>query len=194
MPLAGGHLLHEQYFLRGMSTHGDRADAELKAEAGRFSTRSSLRYAYSKRKFESQTSGSISDRRMQHTLVAVFDNSTDAQKAMNELLSSGFHGSEMRLSSGDSSIPARDSPTSANEDGSIGDSIKSFFSDLFGSAPNDRSAMYSDAVSRRNCVLTVTTRSEPEVERAADLIEGFDPINIDKHRHAQTTRSALSQM
>ena len=27
---------------------------------------------------------------MQHTLVAVFDNRTDAQNAMNELLSSGF--------------------------------------------------------------------------------------------------------
>lgn len=127
---------------------------------------------------------------MQHTLVAVFDNSTDAQKAMNELLSSGFHGSEMRLSSGDSSIPALDSPTSANEDVSIGDSIKGFFSDLFGSAPNDRSAMYSDAVSRGNCVLTVTTRSEPEVERAADLIEGFGPINIDEHRHAQTNATS----
>jgi uncharacterized protein (TIGR02271 family) len=41
--------------------------------------------------------------------------------------------------------------------------------------------MYSDAVSRGNCVLTVTTLSEPEVERAADLIEAHGPIDIDEH-------------
>ena len=118
---------------------------------------------------------------MQHTLVAVFDNSTDAQKAMDELLASGFNRSDVRLSAGDSRTGTTTSTTTVDDDESIGDSIKNFFSDLFGSDSSDRSSMYSAAVSRGNCVLTVTTQSEPEVERAADLVEAHGPIDIDEH-------------
>lgn len=118
---------------------------------------------------------------MQHTLVAVFDNSTDAQKAMDELLASGFDRSDVRLSAGDARTGTETSATRGEGDESIGESIKNFFSDLFGSDSSDRSSMYSDAVSRGNCVLTVTTQSEPEVERAADLVEAHGPIDIDEH-------------
>lgn len=118
---------------------------------------------------------------MQHTLVAVFDNSTDAQKAMDDLLASGFNRSDVRLSNDTSRTGATTSATMADGDESFGDSIKNFFADLFGSDSSDRSSMYSDAVSRGNCVLTVTTRSEPEVERAADVVEAHGPIDIDEH-------------
>lgn len=118
---------------------------------------------------------------MQHTLVAVFDNSTDAQKAMDELLASGFNRSDVRLSNDTSRTGASTSATTADDDESFGDSIKNFFADLFGSDSSDRSSMYSDAVSRGNCVLTVTTQSEPEVERAADVVEAHGPIDIDEH-------------
>lgn len=118
---------------------------------------------------------------MQHTLVAVFDNSTDAQKAMDELLASGFSRSDVRLSAGESRTDTTTSAMSDDREESLGESISNFFSDLFGSDSTDRSAMYSDAVSRGNCVLTVTTLSEPEVERAADLIEAHGPIDIDEH-------------
>lgn len=118
---------------------------------------------------------------MQHTLVAVFDNSTDAQKAMDELLASGFSRSDVRLSAGESRTDTTTSAMRDDREESLGESISNFFSDLFGSDATDRSAMYSDAVSRGNCVLTVTTLSEPEVERAADLIEAHGPIDIDEH-------------
>lgn len=118
---------------------------------------------------------------MQHTLVAVFDNTTDAQKAMDDLLASGFNRSDVRLSAGDSRTDTTTSATRDDGDESIGDSIKNFFADLFGSDSSDRSTMYSNAVSRGNCVLTVTTQSEPEVERAADVVEAHGPIDIDEH-------------
>ena len=38
---------------------------------------------------------------MQHTLVAVFDNRTDAQNAMNELMSSNYSRENVRLSTSD---------------------------------------------------------------------------------------------
>ena len=128
---------------------------------------------------------------MQHTLIAVFDNHADAMSAKNELLSSGFSSSDVRLSHGDEPAPSGSisktddysgSPVTATsvEEPGIGASIKNFFSDLFGSDTSEHSAKYSNAVQYGNHVLTVSTDSEPEVERAADIVERFGPIDIDE--------------
>jgi len=125
---------------------------------------------------------------MQHTLVAVFDNRSDAQNAMDELLASGFTRTDVNVSSADptgqtDSITGSSSTMSTEtHDEGIGASIKHFFSGLFGSDNDEHASRYAGAVSRGHHVLTVTTESEPEVERAADLIERFGPIDIDE-RH-----------
>lgn len=119
-----------------------------------------------------------------HTLVAVFDNNDDAQKAKADLLASGFGSSDVRLSAG---VSRATSATTTDQDESIGDSISNFFSDLFGSGSDDRTGVYSDAVARGHCVLTVTTQTEPEVERAADLVERYGPIDIDESRSGLST-------
>lgn len=129
---------------------------------------------------------------MQHTLIAVFDNHNDAVSAKNELLSSGFSSSDVRLSHGDETLPGGSmsstggsaagstaSTVTDNEPG-IGASIKNFFSDIFGADDSVHSTKYSTAVERGNHVLRVNTDSEPEVERAADIVERFGPIDIDE--------------
>ena len=116
---------------------------------------------------------------MQHTLVAVFDNRSDAQKSMDDLLASGFSRSDLRLSEGGGQTGAGTSEN-LQDDESMGDSIKNFFSDLFGSDRGDRMEQYSEAISRGHYVLTVTAPSEPEVERAADLVERYGPVDIDE--------------
>lgn len=127
---------------------------------------------------------------MQHTLIAVFDNHNDAMSAKNELLSSGFSSADVRLSHGDETLPggsmsdtagssASSTSTTDNEPG-IGTSIKNFFSDIFGTDDSVHSSKYSAAVERGNHVLRVNTDSEPEVERAADIVERFGPIDIDE--------------
>ncbi|MFC4932891.1 YsnF/AvaK domain-containing protein [Massilia sp. GCM10023247] len=122
---------------------------------------------------------------MQHTLIAVFDNHADAMSAKNELLSSGFSSSDVRLSHGDETAPggsmaSTSTTSSADTEPGIGASIKNFFSDIFGSDDNVHSTKYSTAVERGNHVLTVNTDSEPEVERAADIVERYGPIDIDE--------------
>jgi len=129
---------------------------------------------------------------MQHTLVAVFDNNADAQSAMDELLASGFSRQDVRMS-GSSSIAGTGSTvsgsststttTSADTDTGIGGSIKNFFSDLFGSDDEDSRYLnrYEGAVSGGKCVITLSADSLPEVERAADIVERFGPIDIDEH-------------
>ena len=125
---------------------------------------------------------------MQHTLVAVFDNRTDAQKALEDLVASGFSRQMARLSEGDAVGDATLQSTSSGatsgattNDGSIGASIKNFFSDIFGTDRSQDAQMYSDAVTRGHYVLTLSADSEPEVERAADIVERYGPVDIDEH-------------
>lgn len=125
---------------------------------------------------------------MQHTLIAVFDNHADAMSAKNELLSSGYSSSDVRLSHGDETLPGGSMSTSETittttttyEEPGIGTSIKNFFSDIFGSDNDEHSTKYSSAVQHGNHVLSVSTDSEAEVERAADIVERFGPIDIDE--------------
>jgi uncharacterized protein (TIGR02271 family) len=118
---------------------------------------------------------------MQHTLVAVFDNRGDAQRAKEDLLASGFARSSVRLSEGDPAGEASVQPRSKPEDTSIAASIKHFFSDIFGTDRGQDARMYSEAVTRGHYVLTLIADSEPEVERAADIVERHGPIDIDEH-------------
>jgi uncharacterized protein (TIGR02271 family) len=130
---------------------------------------------------------------MQHTLVAVFDNRSDAQSAMDELLASGFTRDNVYVSSADltgqagtssyasSTIDTTTTTGTTHEEG-IGASIKHFFENLFGADNDEHVTRYSTAVSGGQHVLTLTTSSEPEVEQAADIIERFGPVDIDE-RH-----------
>jgi uncharacterized protein (TIGR02271 family) len=124
---------------------------------------------------------------MQHTLVAVFDNRSDAQGAMDELLASGFTRDNVAVSSADlatgsTATTARSTATTTTHEGGVAESIKNFFESLFGTDHDQHAIRYSNAVASGQHVLTLTTTSEPEVERAADVIERFGPIDIDE-RH-----------
>lgn len=133
---------------------------------------------------------------MQHTLIAVFDNRSDAQNAMEKSLSSGFDKSHVRLN--EESDNTANLTNSADSNGSmtdegIGSSIKHFFTDLFGD-DNDRThhQKYSTAIERGHHALTVTANDEADVERAADIVEGFGPIDIDE-KAAEWSGVAQSQ-
>jgi len=134
---------------------------------------------------------------MQHTLVAVFDNQSDAQNARDELLAAGFTRENVNVSSANLSgttdnLTNTTTGTSAmgttHEEG-VGASIKHFFTNLFGDDEDTHATRYSNFVSGGQHVLTLTTDSEPDVERAADVIERFGPIDIDE-RHDLTGNAA----
>ena len=132
---------------------------------------------------------------MQHTLVAVFDNRSDAQNAMDELLASGFTTADVNVSSADptgqTSSLTGDTPHTSEVHEGIGAQIKHFFTGLFGSDNDAHVSRYSDAVTRGHHVLTVVTESEPEVERAADVIERFGPVDLDERHDLTGSASSL---
>ena len=121
---------------------------------------------------------------MQHTLIAVFDNRADAQSALTELLSAGFDRTSVRLNdegSGSAGVTTASTTSHTSSNEGVGASIKNFFGDLFGddsSAPHGQK--YSSALERGHHALTVTATDEDQVERAADIIERFNPIDIDE--------------
>ncbi len=115
---------------------------------------------------------------MEHTLVAVFDNRGDAVQALDDLIGSGYARQDVRLSDGD---PDASGNRVEGDDESLGSSIKHFFTDLFGGERSEHARMYSEAMERGHYVLTVTTTTEHEVERAADIVERYGPVDIDEH-------------
>jgi uncharacterized protein (TIGR02271 family) len=117
---------------------------------------------------------------MQHTLIAVFDNRSDAQKAMDELLQCGFARDEVRLTEDTGASIGGQSATTDTRDEGVTGKVKHFFSDLFGTDNSEHSEKYATAVSRGHHVLTVTAADEPEIERAADVVERYGPVDIDE--------------
>jgi uncharacterized protein (TIGR02271 family) len=123
------------------------------------------------------------------TLVAVFDNRGDAREALDALFAAGFARNHARLSEGDPAGEAstlaprrRDDggSTPAGETGLV-NSIRHFFDDIFGTERSEDATMYTDAVTRGHYVLTLDADSLTEVERAAAIVEGYGPIDIDEH-------------
>lgn len=119
---------------------------------------------------------------MQQTLVVVFDNRGDAQKAMEELVACGYPREQLRLSEGQAADDTRRTAGSGStDDHTFMSGIRHFFSDLFGGDHSESARMYSEAVASGNYVLTLTADSMLEVERAADIAERFGPVDIDEH-------------
>jgi len=119
---------------------------------------------------------------MAHTLAAVFDNRADADRARAELMTSGFDNTSVQLSDSTADSASASGTRAGAADESIGSSIKHFFTHLFGDDDNSDNSVYSEAVKRGKVVLTVQADSEDEIERAADIVERYGPIDIDEHQ------------
>ncbi|HYD60307.1 MAG TPA: YsnF/AvaK domain-containing protein [Noviherbaspirillum sp.] len=117
---------------------------------------------------------------MENTVVGVYDSYTQAQNVMHELLACGFSDDEVRLS------PEADLESATQDRASerhAGSGIGHFFRSLFGlEGPEDRQHhdIYAEAMRRGSCVVTVHTGSEQDRERAVEVMNRFDPVDIDE--------------
>lgn len=126
---------------------------------------------------------------MAQTVVGVFDNSSDAQRAVDSLVSNGFMRDNIDLSAasatdmtGTASNTTGTTTTghSTNHDGDdFGDSVGRFFGNLFGSDDTRTTQSYSD-VARQSSVVTVHTTTAEESEQAADILDEYGAVNIDE--------------
>lgn len=120
---------------------------------------------------------------MQNTVIGVFDNYSQAQAAVNELQARGFSSSDVRLTPEGETHDARTSTLRTNTDkDDEGWSIGKFFRDMFGSEDDDNrhGDIYHEAVRRGSYLVTVDAESDERRDQACDVLNKFDPIDIDE--------------
>lgn len=111
---------------------------------------------------------------MAQTVIGIFDNSGEAQTAVQHLVSNGFSRNNIDVSaqSSDTTTTSKDRYDDDN------DSIGGFFKSLFGGNDDD-STRYS-SVAKRGCVVTVHAQSNQEAERAADILDEYGAVDVNE--------------
>lgn len=137
---------------------------------------------------------------MGHTLVAVYDSYSQAQGAYNDLLAGGFQHAAVQLSPSEQMHASGQPATGtihagpAGDGHSVGSGIRHFFMNLFGSHADyqEHADVYSEAVRRGHYILTVNADDDEESERAVQIMNRFDPVDVDE-RTAQWKSRGWSQ-
>ncbi len=109
------------------------------------------------------------------TVVAVFDNASDARSAVNDLKAAGFGSDKVFVSSEGStglSGYASDTSTTAHEGG-----ITGWFKSLFGSDEHEHRTGYESAVSSGKTIVSVEA-SEANVDRVSDILDRYSPVDV----------------
>jgi uncharacterized protein (TIGR02271 family) len=119
---------------------------------------------------------------MQNTVIGVYDNYSQAQSALSELIARGFNRSNIQMSPEKESYDARKNALSTS-DQDEGWSIGKFFRSMFGSDEEDsntHSDVYHEAVRRGSYMVTVQADSEAQRDQASDILNRFSPVNVDE--------------
>lgn len=129
------------------------------------------------------------------TVVGVFDNASEAQQAVEALVSDGFSRSSIDMSAtqsdsttsttgGGDYVQDRNRNTSGtyaeevvDDTKDVGSGIGNFFSSLFGGG--DDADRYS-RVGDRSSIVTVHAQSEDEAERAADILDDNGAVDVNE--------------
>ncbi len=122
---------------------------------------------------------------MNPTVVAIFDEYGQAQQAMNALFNEGFTHSHVKLSPAEENPHAREqflrSQQTATTETESGWGIGDFFRSLFGADQHgDDAGLYAEAVRRGSYMLSVDAGDEDEADRAADIMQRYNAIDLDQ--------------
>src|SRR6476620_4225671 len=112
---------------------------------------------------------------MTQTVIALFNNATEAKRAVDTLVDQGFQRSDVDISRGntDNNYYNDDSNRDTNESG-----ISRFFSSLFGD--NDDADKYTRVAERNSSVVTVHAGSIEEARRAADVLDASGAMDVNE--------------
>jgi len=128
---------------------------------------------------------------MAQTVIGIFNNSSEAQKAVQELVSEGISRDRIDISnnnSGSSSSASTSGSTSSSYSSSDNYStseheesgVSRFFKNLFGDDDDD-ATKYSTVASRAQSIVTVHSQSSDEAERVADILDDNGAVDVDEH-------------
>ena len=112
---------------------------------------------------------------MTKTIVGLFDEYREAQRAVVELVESGISRDDIGITSRDyDTHEGSDSyrSDSSSDDEGVGDKISNFFSRLFGD-DEEYASRYSEAVGRGGTVVTVDCETDEQADRAEAILNRF---------------------
>ncbi len=120
-----------------------------------------------------------------NTVVALFDNYSEAERAVTDLVSAGIGRDRIDIASNTPATATASSGTATrsarHENDGIGDRISNFFSRLFGGDDaRDDLTYYSEAVRRGGAVVTVDAATEEDADRAADILHACGAVDMDE--------------
>ncbi len=144
---------------------------------------------------------------MAQTVIGMFDNSTEAQQAVEKLVSSGIsrdridvsdQSSSSSTSSTDSYSSSGSTSTSRDRDDDHNDNaITRFFKNLFGDDDDDADR-YSKVASRAKSIVTVHANSSDEAEDAADILDDNGAVDVNErasdYGYGKSTGSSTGNM
>jgi uncharacterized protein (TIGR02271 family) len=117
---------------------------------------------------------------MDNTVIGVYDSYAQAENAVNELISCGFSRTDVQLNPDSATAGQTADTRTADTEHESG--IGHFFRTLFGMEDEHREHrdIYSEAVRRGSSVVTVYAKTEEERERAVEVMNRHDPVDIDE--------------
>jgi len=122
---------------------------------------------------------------MKQTVVGLFNKSSEAQQAVQQLVSNGFSNSDVDLSIGSTAGDTTTGNKNFDLDNKDNDNehesgVSRFFKNLFGSDDDSNATRYSQSAMRGNSIVTVHAQSQDEAERAADILDNNGAISVDE--------------
>lgn len=114
---------------------------------------------------------------MSSTLVAVFDEYSEAQDASRKLQAAGIDKQSIQLNGADST--AEQMAPRSDPDDEPG-AISRFFSNMFGMDDDREASKYTEAARRGNTILTVTVADEGRVEEISDMLDDCGAVDVDE--------------
>ncbi|HYH14438.1 MAG TPA: hypothetical protein VD794_04420, partial [Flavisolibacter sp.] len=137
---------------------------------------------------------------MNHTVVGLFDDNTQTQRAVERLKAMGISTGKIDVARRrDQDAGVKTEPGEPKEwigTSNINDNnLTRFFKSLFSDRDDDMSERYSRAASSGHAVVTVHTASHEEAVSVADILDECGAINVDEHTtnsHQSTYRSTTA--
>jgi len=111
---------------------------------------------------------------MAQTVIGMFDNAAEAQRAVEKLTDKGFSRSNIDITNpGSSSLSSANTDTDDDHEGGIGGFFRSLFSD-------DDSDKYAHVARRSQSIVTVHAQTADEAEDAADILDDAGAVDVDE--------------
>jgi len=131
---------------------------------------------------------------MSQTVIALFDNSSEAQDAVEQLTNEGFSRANIDISSSTTGTMAATNTAGSEKDNDTNESgIGRFFRSLFGDESDD-AGRYTSVAERGNSVVTVHAANAEEAERAANVLDSCGAIDVNERaaEYGYTTNSGIT--